>query len=81
MIRIKLLCFGITKEIVGTFEKSLEIPEKMTVSGFLENLKNEYSGLRKLNSLRVAVNEEYAEDTVILENKDEVVLIPPVSGG
>jgi molybdopterin synthase sulfur carrier subunit len=29
----------------------------------------------------VAINSEYAEDTAILKENDEIVLIPPVSGG
>ena len=80
-MKIKLLCFGITKEIVGVFENQMEIEEGTTVGVFIENLKKEYPELNKLNSLRIAVNEEYAEMTQILSEKDEVVLVPPVSGG
>jgi molybdopterin synthase sulfur carrier subunit len=29
----------------------------------------------------VAINSEYAEDAAILKENDEIVLIPPVSGG
>ncbi len=81
MIKIKLLCFGITKEMVGSFEKSLEIPDQCSVAELLESLRKDYPAIKKLNSLRVAVNEEYADNMVLLNNRDEVVLIPPVSGG
>lgn len=80
-MKIKLLCFGITKEMVGVFENQMEIEEGTTVGVFIENLKKEYPELNKLNSLRIAVNEDYAEMTQILSEKDEVVLVPPVSGG
>ena len=80
-MKIKLLCFGITKEMVGVFENQMEIEDGTTVGVFMENLKKEYPVLNKLNSLRIAVNEDYAEMTQILSEKDEVVLVPPVSGG
>ncbi|MCP9766304.1 molybdopterin converting factor subunit 1 [Lacihabitans sp. LS3-19] len=80
-MKIKLLCFGITKEMVGVFENQIELEEGTTVGVFMENLKKEYPELNKLNSLRIAVNEDYAEMTQILSEKDEVVLVPPVSGG
>lgn len=80
-MKIKLLCFGITKEMVGVFENQMEIEEGTTVGVFIENLKKEYPELNRLNSLRIAVNEDYAEMTQILSEKDEVVLVPPVSGG
>jgi len=80
-MKIKLLCFGITKEMVGGFESQIELAEGTTVGAFMENLKKEYPALKKLNSLRIAVNEDYAELTQILSEKDEVVLVPPVSGG
>lgn len=81
MITIKLLCFGITKEMLGAFEKSVELKEAITVGAFRSSLEAEFPALKKLNSLRIAVNEEYADDSLIINHKDEVVLIPPVSGG
>ncbi|HEY3364204.1 MAG TPA: molybdenum cofactor biosynthesis protein MoaE [Symbiobacteriaceae bacterium] len=45
-------------------------------------LQELFPGLARLAPvLAVAVNREYAEATRILENGDEVALIPPVSGG
>lgn len=80
-MKVKLLSFGITKEMVGSFEKNLELPSGTTVEGFLEILKNEYPALNKLTSLRIAVNEEYAEGNHEIMERDEIVLVPPVSGG
>ncbi|MGL6022222.1 MAG: MoaD/ThiS family protein [Chitinophagaceae bacterium] len=36
---------------------------------------------QNLSSLMVAVNQTYAEDKTRLFPKDEIALIPPVSGG
>ncbi|HLO45162.1 MAG TPA: MoaD/ThiS family protein [Leadbetterella sp.] len=81
MITVKLLCFGITKDIIGTFEKSLDVSVGCSVYAFLTKLKQDFPELERLNSLRIAVNEEYVQDTFVLNHRDEVVLIPPVSGG
>ena len=44
-------------------------------------LKEKYPAFDKLASLQLAVNAEYVEDDYVLRENDEVVLIPPVSGG
>jgi molybdopterin synthase sulfur carrier subunit len=44
-------------------------------------LIEKYPSFQKLSSLRIAVNEEYAEDHTEIKETDEIVLIPPVSGG
>ena len=44
-------------------------------------MKKEYPALKKLTSLRVAVNEEYVEGSHEIMERDEIVLVPPVSGG
>lgn len=79
-MKINLLCFGITREILGSFEKTIEF-SGTTVSDLKMQLAQEFPKLNQLKSLRIAVNEAYSDDAVVLSEKDEVVLIPPVSGG
>lgn len=80
-MKIKLLCFGITRDIIGGFEHQLELPTAATVADLKTYLTNQFPDFQKLTSLRIAVNEDYAEDSTILQERDEIVLIPPVSGG
>ncbi len=78
MITIKL--YGIAKEIAGS--NSLEVDNNIsTVSELLQYLKAEYPAFQDLTSLLVAVNDEYAQGGDKVDENDEVVLIPPVSGG
>ena len=80
-MKLKLSLFGITKEIVGTSELELMAPETQSVAGLMEQLRTQYPRLRDLTSFAVAVNNEYAPNDYELHERDEIALIPPVSGG
>ena len=78
MIKVKL--FGIAREIVGS--SRLEIAVQIsTVNELLEHLNEQYPEFKKLTSLLVAINDEYALPGAEINNSDEVAIIPPVSGG
>jgi MoaE-MoaD fusion protein len=54
----------------------------LTPPQLLAVLQEEYPGLARLTAaLAVAVNRDYAEADRLLQDGDEVALIPPVSGG
>ena len=79
-----VLLFGITRDIVGN--TSLHIPsDKTKTLGSVGQLKTYLSelfpALKDLSSLAVAVNSNYASDKTPISEKDEIALIPPVSGG
>ena len=78
---MKVLTFGIAKDIVGGPEMELPYEEGMTVLILKKAVLNEFPQFEKLNSLAIAVNNEYANDDLVITPQDEVVLIPPVSGG
>ncbi|MGB5370890.1 MAG: MoaD/ThiS family protein [Flavobacteriaceae bacterium] len=46
-----------------------------------QSLKSTYPDLGRLSSIAVAVNSEYAKDDLVLQQGDEIAIIPPVSGG
>lgn len=52
-----------------------------SVGDLRKSLSMRYPQLDKLNSVFIAVNQEYAPDEKVLSEKDEIALIPPVSGG
>lgn len=54
----------------------------LTPPQLLQTLQKTYPGLGRLGSaLAVAINREYATPDQIIQDGDEVALIPPVSGG
>lgn len=78
---VSVLLFGITREIVGTSSLATAIPPSGKIGDLLDTLRERYPALSGLRSLLVAVNGEYAELNTKITPKDEIALIPPVSGG
>ena len=78
---MNILLFGIIKDIIGETEMRFQYTENVCVKDLKDHLRKEYPKLKDLRSILVAVNNEYASDNRVLQEKDEIALIPPVSGG
>lgn len=78
---LEIMAFGITKDIVGKTIINFELPDGSSVKELKEKLETNYPKIQELKSLLIAVNEEYGDETYILSERDEIALIPPVSGG
>ena len=78
---IHVLAFGIAKEIFESPSVDIELKDAYSASNLKTVLERKYPELKKLGSYMIAVNNEYAEDTRLISLKDEVAVIPPVSGG
>lgn len=79
---MKIQLFGISKDITG--QKELDIPQELPIHTVLDLKKwvlKTYPKMGNLSSFAIAVDLEYADDTLPLKNAREVALIPPVSGG
>ncbi len=81
MITMKVLAFGIVKEIFSSSSIDLEFDNELTVAALKRKLETQYPKLKALASYAVAVNDEYAESDLVIKVNDEVAIIPPVSGG
>ncbi|HEX4783805.1 MAG TPA: molybdenum cofactor biosynthesis protein MoaE [Candidatus Sulfotelmatobacter sp.] len=81
-MRVRVLFFGILKEIVGKSADLIELPEGSSVREALRHYESRIPGLKEsLASLAVAVNQQYSGPETQLRDNDEVALLPPVSGG
>jgi molybdopterin synthase sulfur carrier subunit len=80
-MKINVLAFGVTKEIFGNSSVSLELTNDATISNLKYVLEKEYPRLKQLASYMVAVNNEYALPGDTIHERDEIAIIPPVSGG
>jgi molybdopterin converting factor subunit 1 len=81
-IRVRVRLFAIQRELAGTREVSLELPDDADVEAAWVALVARHPVLAPGRpSVRFARNGEYAEATTGLSDGDEVAMIPPVSGG
>ncbi len=80
-MNLKVLTFGIAREITGSATTVVVTGSSVTVNELLGLLSERYPELRKLSSLTMAVNGVYAAGDTVVTNNDEIALIPPVSGG
>ena len=81
-IKVKVKLFAVYQETLGTPELDLELNRETTVGHVLESLIKQQPKLAKWQDVtRFGVNLQFVDRDTILKNGDEVVLIPPVSGG
>jgi molybdopterin converting factor subunit 1 len=83
MPNLNLLYFAGLRDLRGCREESLLLPDAVsTVAALAKHLETTYPELSgRLDQVRFAVNEEFAESSEAIKDGDVVALIPPVSGG
>ena len=79
-IRVKL--FAILRERAGTSNVVKDLPDGSTVADLWRELQKDYPKL-DVPGIRLlyAVNQNYVTLDQVLNDQDEVVFLPPVSGG
>jgi molybdopterin converting factor subunit 1 len=80
-MKVNILAFGIVKDIFGRSALDVELTNDATISNLKYLLEQQYPKLKKLAAYMVAVNNEYALDADTIHERDEIAIIPPVSGG
>jgi MoaE-MoaD fusion protein len=80
MIQVRVLAFGVLKDVLGPNAVEMTLPESATVADLLAALAHTRPAAI-LRGIAVSVNAEYAAATQVLHQGDEVGLLPPVSGG
>jgi sulfur-carrier protein len=81
-ITITIKLFAAYQEAYGVPELVMELPNSTPVSAVCDRLITEHPELAKWRDItRFGINLIFVEPDTLLKDGDEVVLIPPVSGG
>jgi molybdopterin synthase catalytic subunit/molybdopterin converting factor small subunit len=81
-MRVKVLFFGMLKDIVGRAEEQLEAADGVLVKGIFDRYAAEFPRLREMaGSIVLARNHEFSEPGAKVCEGDEIAFLPPVSGG
>ena len=82
MIQISVRAFASYREAIGAHSVRLDVPERSTPVQVWERLLAAYPRLVGLPRPHAfAINEEYVQESYALRELDELILLPPVSGG
>lgn len=82
-VTVKLLFFAQSKELAGVRETFINLPRKISYCQLRDFIIDKYNlGVIKQNIL-LAKNEEVCDEAVDIEiqEKDNIAVIPPLSGG
>lgn len=81
-MKVRVRLFAALREVTGRGELELELPARATAEDAWKALVEETPALaERRRGLAASVNRRYAPFDSPLSEGDEVVFIPPVSGG
>ena len=81
-MHVTVQLFALIREKAGTDSLALDLPAGADVNQAIEAIRHQHPALAPyLDNLRFSLNLDFVEADTPLHDGDEVVLIPPVSGG
>jgi molybdopterin converting factor subunit 1 len=81
-MRVRVLFFGVLKEITGKTADEIDVRDGASVRDVLLHYQSQIPQLKSsLSSIALAVNQQYAGVDTKLKANDEIAMLPPVSGG
>jgi molybdopterin synthase catalytic subunit len=81
-MHVKVLFFGVLKDIVGSAEDHLTVADGAELRGIFDLYAARFPRLREMApSIVLARNQEFSDVTALVSEGDEVAFLPPVSGG
>ena len=82
LITVTVKLFAAYQEAYGRSQLVMQLPPQTPVATVLEQLIAEHPELQKWRNLtRFGVNLQFVPPETLLQDGDELVMIPPVSGG
>ncbi|MBW4542257.1 MAG: MoaD/ThiS family protein [Myxacorys chilensis ATA2-1-KO14] len=82
VITITVKLFAAYQDAYGVPELQFDLPEGSTVETVFDHLIRDRPELAQWRDItRFGVNFQFVQSDTVLQSGDEVVLIPPVSGG
>lgn len=84
-ITLKVKSFAILKDIIGTQQMTLQLPRKdegTTVADLRTRILELYPIISEQRiAMGIAVNAKIANEKSVINDLDEIALLPPISGG
>jgi len=82
IVRVKVLFFGMLRDIAGRTEDQLDLPDGARLDAIFQHYARQFPRLADLqSSIVLACNQQFSERSTTVHEGDEVAFLPPVSGG
>jgi molybdopterin converting factor subunit 1 len=82
LTQVHVLYFAVVRERLRLDDELVALADGATVDALVDELERRHPALGSLRkACKVAVNQELAGGDRVLQDGDEVALIPPVAGG
>jgi MoaE-MoaD fusion protein len=82
IVRVKVLFFGMLKDIVGRAEDHIEVADDARLETVFTRYARQFPRLTELeSSIVLACNQEFSDRSAAIREGDEIAFLPPVSGG
>ena len=83
LMKVTVRTFAVYRELLGKPEFALEVPVGATALSVMEMIfgdkMEQFKGLE--SSTLFAINREYVKSDCVLEDGDELSVLPPLAGG
>jgi MoaE-MoaD fusion protein len=81
-VRVKVLFFGMLKDIVGRSEEQIELADGSRLETVFTRYALQFPRLSDFeSSIVLACNQQFCDRTAAVSEGDEIAFLPPVSGG
>lgn len=80
-MKVKVRFWGVVRRLAGTDGRGLMLAEGADVNALIDALDGDPGLLAELDRCAFAVGTDLVPRTYVLNDGDEVAILPPVSGG
>lgn len=80
-MRIEVSFWGVTRRLAGADALALDLPDAATVATAVERLATQGELAKELDRCAFAIGSSLVARTHVLDDGDQLAVLPPVSGG
>ena len=82
IVRVKVLFFGMLRDIAGLAEECIEVDEGERLGSIFDRYAQRFPRMEKMaSSIVLARNQQFCDRSSPASDGDEIAFLPPVSGG
>ena len=79
-MKCNVLYFGMIAEATQKDNEELTFENEVSIVQLKDLLKEKYNSLQKM-SFQIALNQKIVSEKTIIENNNEIAILPPFAGG